>query len=152
MKLMITIVTCLLVWSVMLLSFFNHQLLDAKTNDKSHSSFWSCYSRMLISICLQQVQRNPEKPYRYQSSLYRKPSPYKPSQYLISKLRSYEILLKRCGPGTYAYKKATEKLGHGYDENYANKSVGDCRYIVWVAVYRLGNIILTLASLFLYAL
>ena len=86
-----------------------------------------------------------------QSLLYRKPSPYKPSPYLVSKLRSYEKLHKRCGPGTKAYKKATKNLGHD-DENYASISVGKCRYIVWVAVYGLGNRILTLASVFLYAL
>ena len=88
----------------------------------------------------------------YKSSLYRKPSPYKPSEYLISKLRSYEKLHKRCGPGTQAYKEATKNLiGHN-DKNYANKTVGECKYIVWVAVYGLGNRILTLASVFLYAL
>ncbi|KFK23885.1 hypothetical protein AALP_AAs54083U000200 [Arabis alpina] len=27
-------------------------------------------------------------------------------------LRSYEMLHERCGPGTYAYTRATEKLGH----------------------------------------
>ena len=88
---------------------------------------------------------------RHQSSLYRKPLPYKPSEYLISKLRSYEILHRRCGPGTRAYKEATKNLGHD-DDNYASKSVGECRYIVWVAAFGLGNRILTLASVFLYAL
>ncbi|CAA7031198.1 unnamed protein product [Microthlaspi erraticum] len=89
---------------------------------------------------------------RYQSSLYRKPSPYKPSQYLISKLRSYEMLHKRCGPGTDAYKKATKNLGHG-DEDHARTSTDEsCQYIVCVPLRGLGNRVLGLTSLFLYAL
>ncbi|WZY97730.1 hypothetical protein YC2023_070059 [Brassica napus] len=84
---------------------------------------------------------------RYQSSLYRKPSPYKPSIALISKLRSYEKLHKRCAPGTESYKRATEnlhKLSHGSGEQ--------CQYIVWVPLSGLGNRILSLVSVFLYAL
>lgn len=83
---------------------------------------------------------------RYHSSFYRKPSPHKPSQYLLSKLRSYEMLHKRCGPGTEAFKRATEQLGHD------TRSCGECRYIVWVAVHGLGNRIVSLVSTFLYAL
>ncbi|CAH8382380.1 unnamed protein product [Eruca vesicaria subsp. sativa] len=51
---------------------------------------------------------------RYQSSLYRKPSSYKPSEYLISKLRRYEMLHKRFGLATEAYKRATENLVHNH--------------------------------------
>ncbi|KAG7636264.1 Xyloglucan fucosyltransferase [Arabidopsis thaliana x Arabidopsis arenosa] len=80
--------------------------------------------------------------------LYRKPSPYKPSEYLVSKLRSYEMLHKRCGPDTKSYKEAIEKLSR----DDASESNGECRYIVWVAGYGLGNRLLTLASVFLYAL
>ncbi|CAD5318571.1 unnamed protein product [Arabidopsis thaliana] len=65
--------------------------------------------------------------------------------------RSYEMRHKRCGPGTKAYKEATKHLSH--DENYnASKSDGECRYVVWLADYGLGNRLLTLASVFLYAL
>ncbi|KAL0732872.1 hypothetical protein Bca4012_009082 [Brassica carinata] len=88
---------------------------------------------------------------RYQSSLYRKALPCNTPQSLVSKLRSYEKLHKRCGPGTDVYKEATKNLGHD-DENHANKSVSECKYIVWVAVFGLGNRIHTLASVFLYAL
>ncbi|CAA7031196.1 unnamed protein product [Microthlaspi erraticum] len=136
----------------MLLSFFsifNHQLLDATTNDSKESG--KTVDKLLGGLLTEEFDEDSCLS-RYQSSLYRKPSPYKPSQHLVSKLRSYEMLHKRCGPGTDAYKRATEKVGHDDDENYASKSVGECRYIVWVAVYGLGNRILTLASLFLYAL
>ncbi|KAK6922000.1 Xyloglucan fucosyltransferase [Dillenia turbinata] len=84
---------------------------------------------------------------RYQSVLYRKTSPHKPSPYLISRLRSYEKLHKRCGPHTEAYNKALEQLKSG-------DKIGDseCNYIVWISYSGLGNKILTLASAFLYAL
>lgn len=83
--------------------------------------------------------------------MYRKALPCNTPQSLVSKLRSYEKLHKRCGPGTDVYKEATKNLGHD-DENHANKSVSECKYIVWVAVFGLGNRIHTLASVFLYAL
>ncbi|KAB2609392.1 galactoside 2-alpha-L-fucosyltransferase-like [Pyrus ussuriensis x Pyrus communis] len=84
---------------------------------------------------------------RYQSASYRKELPYRPSSYLISKLRSYEALHKRCGPYTKAYNKTLEQLksGHG-------TSSLDCNYVVWISFSGLGNRILTLASAFLYAL
>ncbi|KAL1207723.1 putative fucosyltransferase 8 [Cardamine amara subsp. amara] len=86
---------------------------------------------------------------RYQSSLYRKPSRYKPSRYLISKLRSYETLHKRCGPGTEAYKRSVKLLDQ---EELASSSDELCQYIVWVPLAGLGNRILSLVSVFLYAL
>ncbi|KAF8050990.1 hypothetical protein N665_1835s0005 [Sinapis alba] len=151
----------LLIGSVILLSFshnFNDQLLDATSNDQLLAATINGSSKSetphdkLIGGLLTADFDEPSCVSRYyHSSLYRKPSPYKPSQYLISKLRSYEKLHKRCGPGTKAYKEATKNLGHD-DENYSNKSVGECKYIVWVAVYGLGNRILTIASVFLYAL
>ncbi|KAK6931264.1 Xyloglucan fucosyltransferase [Dillenia turbinata] len=84
---------------------------------------------------------------RYQSVSYRKTSPYKPSPYLVSRLRSYENLHKRCGPHTEAYDKALEQLNSGV-------KIGDseCNYVVWISFSGLGNRILTLASAFLYAL
>ncbi|XP_018510129.1 probable fucosyltransferase 8 isoform X3 [Brassica rapa] len=143
-----TVVTCLLLSSLMLLSLFtfNHQPLDAKINGEKDSRK---PRDKLIGGLLTEDFDEESCLSRYHSSLYRKPSPYKPSQYLLSKLRSYEMLHKRCGPGTKAYKEATKNLGH--DQNL-NTSVGECRYIVWIAVYGLGNRILTLSSLFLYAL
>ncbi|XVF50087.1 hypothetical protein PTKIN_Ptkin04bG0066300 [Pterospermum kingtungense] len=84
---------------------------------------------------------------RYQSALYRKELPHKPSPYLISRLRSYEALHKRCGPYTESYNKTLEKLK-------TNNDLGstDCNYLVWISFSGLGNRILTLASAFLYAL
>ncbi|CAH2037806.1 unnamed protein product [Thlaspi arvense] len=151
MKLEITTVTCLVLCSVMLLSFFiifNRQLLDATVIIDSKDSGEP--DDKLLQGLLTADFDNDSCLSRYQSSsLYRKASPYKPSQYLVSRLRSYEMLHKRCGPGTYAYKRATEKLVH--EENLST-SVGECRYIVWVAVSGLGNRMLTLTSVFLYAL
>ncbi|AAD39294.1 Hypothetical protein [Arabidopsis thaliana] len=129
-------------------NIFNYQLLDATTNGSKDSR--KSKDKLLGGLLTADFDEDSCLS-RYESSLYRKPSPYKPSRYLVSKLRSYEMLHKRCGPGTEAYKKATEILGHD-DENHSTKSVGECRYIVWIAVYGLGNRILTLASLFLYAL
>lgn len=84
---------------------------------------------------------------RYSSFLYRKISLHKPSSYLISRLRSYEDLHKRCGPNTQSYNKALEQLKSG------NKiGLTDCNYIVWISFSGLGNRILSLASTFLYAL
>ncbi|XP_012088037.1 galactoside 2-alpha-L-fucosyltransferase isoform X2 [Jatropha curcas] len=85
---------------------------------------------------------------RYQSSFYRKASLYKPSSYLISRLRSYEDLHKRCGPNTESYNKAIEQL----KSDRRIVSANDCKYIVWISFSGLGNRILSLASTFLYAL
>ncbi|KAF5727288.1 putative Galactoside 2-alpha-L-fucosyltransferase [Tripterygium wilfordii] len=84
---------------------------------------------------------------RYQSFLYRKTSPYKPSGYLVSKLRSYEDLHKRCGPNTQSYINALERFKSGHTIHST-----ECRYLVWISFSGLGNRILTLASAYLYAL
>ncbi|XVE85829.1 hypothetical protein DITRI_Ditri17bG0122600 [Diplodiscus trichospermus] len=84
---------------------------------------------------------------RYESFLYRKISPYQPSPYLVSKLRNYEDLHRRCGPNTHSYNKTVEQLKSG-----GNFGSTDCKYVVWVCYSGLGNRILTLASIFLYAL
>ncbi|POO01963.1 Xyloglucan fucosyltransferase [Trema orientale] len=84
---------------------------------------------------------------RYQSTSYRKERPRKPSSYLISRLRSYEALHKRCGPYTESYNKTLEQLKSGHQSG-----TSDCNYVVWISFSGLGNRILTLASAFLYAL
>ncbi|XP_065866578.1 galactoside 2-alpha-L-fucosyltransferase-like [Euphorbia lathyris] len=84
---------------------------------------------------------------RYQSVLYRKPSPKQPSAYLVSKLRNYENLHKKCGPSTEAYKATLRVI---YSRNVSSPT--ECNYIVWTAQAGLGNRILTMASAFLYAL
>ncbi|ESQ33019.1 hypothetical protein EUTSA_v10005557mg [Eutrema salsugineum] len=86
---------------------------------------------------------------RYQSYLYRKASPYRPSSYLLSKLRAYEELHKRCGPGTKPYTNAERLL--------KPKQTGDsdsegCKYVVWMEFSGLGNRIISIASAFLYAM
>lgn len=84
---------------------------------------------------------------RYRSSSYHRSSPNKPSSYLISRLRNYESLHKRCGPNSEPYKEALEALKSG-------RTVGstECKYVVWISFSGLGNRILTLTSSFLYAL
>ncbi|CAN8312186.1 unnamed protein product [Cochlearia groenlandica] len=153
MKIMIAILfSCLLICSVILLSFsnnFNNQLLQVTTKESKESE--TPKDKLIGGLLTSDFDESSCVSRYQQSLLYRKPSPYKPSKYLVSKLRSYELLHKRCGPGTKAYKKATKNLRHD-DENYANKSVGECRYIVWVAAYGLGNRMLTISSMFLYAL
>ncbi|GKU89769.1 hypothetical protein SLEP1_g3864 [Rubroshorea leprosula] len=84
---------------------------------------------------------------RYQSAFYRKELLYKPSPNLISRLRSYEALHKRCGPYTESYNRTLEKLKTGHPLEST-----DCSYVVWISFSGLGNRILTLASAFLYAL
>lgn len=84
---------------------------------------------------------------RYQSASYRKDSPGKPSSYLISRLRSYEVQHKRCGPYTESYNKTVEQLKSGHQTG-----TSDCNYVVWISFSGLGNRILTLGSAFLYAL
>ncbi|KAH7852090.1 hypothetical protein Vadar_020495 [Vaccinium darrowii] len=85
---------------------------------------------------------------RYQAVLYSKVLTHNPSPYLISRLRSYEALHKRCGPHTEPYNKTIELL------KKSGKQTGpsDCNYVVWISFSGLGNRILTLASTFLYSL
>ncbi|KAI9084474.1 hypothetical protein K1719_033462 [Acacia pycnantha] len=85
---------------------------------------------------------------RYQSYLYRKTSPHKPSSYLISKLRNYEKLHRRCGPLTKSFDKVL-KMGKNSSKNIA---AAKCKYLVWTAVNGLGNRMITLAATFLYAI
>ncbi|KAF5742476.1 galactoside 2-alpha-L-fucosyltransferase-like isoform X1 [Tripterygium wilfordii] len=87
---------------------------------------------------------------RYQSGLYRKASPHKPSSYLISKLRNYENLHKRCGPYTESYNKSLVELQAGYKKSSSTST--ECKYLVWLPHSGLGNRILSMASAFLYAL
>ncbi|XP_020232288.1 galactoside 2-alpha-L-fucosyltransferase [Cajanus cajan] len=85
---------------------------------------------------------------RYQTYLYRKASPHKPSKYLISKLRDYEHLHRSCGPYTKFYNKIMRK-GAKFSKNGTSTK---CKYLVWTASNGLGNRIVTLAAAFLYAI
>ncbi|KAI9092765.1 hypothetical protein K1719_027562 [Acacia pycnantha] len=85
---------------------------------------------------------------RYQSYLYRKTSLHKPSSYLISKLRNYEKLHRRCGPLTKSFDKVV-KIGKKSSNNIA---AAKCKYLVWTAANGLGNRMITLAAAFLYAI
>ncbi|GAA0187213.1 transferase [Lithospermum erythrorhizon] len=85
---------------------------------------------------------------RYQSTIYGRGLSHQPSPYLISRLRSYETLHKRCGPYTESYNRTLVKLKSGQEAN----DPSDCNYLVWISYSGLGNRILTLASAFLYAI
>ncbi|WVZ73537.1 hypothetical protein U9M48_021829 [Paspalum notatum var. saurae] len=84
---------------------------------------------------------------RYKSNLYRKPSPFPLSPYLVQKLRKYEAYHKKCGPGTKRYRRAIKQLKAG-----RNAGDSECKYVVWFPCNGLGNRMLTIASTFLYAL
>ena len=84
---------------------------------------------------------------RYQSALYRKELQHKPSPYLLSKLRTYEALHKRCGPYTESYNRTLKQLRSGQ-----HMEQSDCNYLVWISFSGLGNRMLALASAFLYAI
>ncbi|XP_031119834.1 galactoside 2-alpha-L-fucosyltransferase-like isoform X2 [Ipomoea triloba] len=85
---------------------------------------------------------------RYESVQYLKELKRRPSPSLISKLRSYEALHRRCGPYTKSYNKTVELLTSG-ERPFAGT---DCKYVIWIPVNGLGNRILSLASAFLYAI
>ncbi|KAJ7944321.1 Galactoside 2-alpha-L-fucosyltransferase [Quillaja saponaria] len=84
---------------------------------------------------------------RYQSYLYRKASPHKPSAYLISKLRNYEDLHRKCGPRTEYYNRTMRRIIR--DRHINVKTT--CKYIIWTAANGLGNRIVSMSAAFLYA-
>lgn len=83
---------------------------------------------------------------RYEFAAYHKKSSHKPSRYLLAKLRKQELLQKRCGPGTAAYRTALRQLRSG-----EGAAATDCRYLVSINYRGLGNRMLAIASAFLYA-
>ncbi|CAN6275844.1 unnamed protein product [Urochloa humidicola] len=87
---------------------------------------------------------------RYRAVLYRRPSLHAISSHLVSALRRYESLHRRCGPGTTAYVRAVERLRAAAPN--ASSCSAECSYLVWNPVEGLGNRILSLTSGFLYAL
>jgi xyloglucan fucosyltransferase len=89
---------------------------------------------------------------RYESSQYYRHFPYKPSAYLLQKLRAYEVRHKRCGPGTPLYAKAAGRLRSSGSNRTMTTDDGGCRYMVWLPFDGLGNRMLSMLSGFLYAL
>lgn len=164
MKLTRTFTTCLILFSVLLafsmifhhhpsdpnrvMGFAEARVLDGRDYSNVTATNDSNDSDKLLGGLLATGFDEASCLSRYQSPLYRKPSPYNPSPYLVSKLRSYETLHKRCGPGTDSYKKALNQL---HQEDHVDNN-GECKYVVWVSFSGLGNRILSLASVFLYAL
>ncbi|XP_058729619.1 probable fucosyltransferase 7 [Vicia villosa] len=89
---------------------------------------------------------------RLQSHFYHKSSPHKPSPYLISKLRKYEEIHRKCGPNTRAYNRDMEIIVNSKNNNDSSRALTTCKYIIWVPAYGLGNQIISIVSSFLYAL
>ncbi|EOA40189.1 hypothetical protein CARUB_v10008907mg [Capsella rubella] len=145
MKLAIAITTCLVLSLVLLLPSSN--IFNRLKSDLTFTGSKKPREKLLGGLLATDFDEESCLSRYHQPSL-RKPSPYKPSESLVSKLRSYEILHKHCGPGTKAYKRATEQLGH----NDVRSSGDECRYVVWMPMFGLGNRMLSLVSVFLYAL
>lgn len=124
----------------------NRSFADQK-NDSSLSST-SIVNDKLLDGLLVSAYDEGQCLSRYQSYLYRKASPHKPSAYLISKLRNYEHVHRSCGPHTKSYDKVMRK-GAKSSKNDAGMK---CKYLVWTASNGLGNRMLTLAAAFLYAI
>ncbi|XP_058780374.1 galactoside 2-alpha-L-fucosyltransferase-like [Vicia villosa] len=125
----------------------NHSLEDQKKEDTSLSST-SIANDQLLDGLLVSAFEEASCLSRFQSHLYRKASPYKPSAYLISKLRNYENLHTSCGPRTKSYNKVMTK-GPKLGKNDAGTN---CKYLVWTASNGLGNRMITLVAAFLYAI
>ena len=85
---------------------------------------------------------------RYQFARYHK-SPSIPSPYLIERLRKQELLQKKCGPGTKAYKEASKQLRSGQSQT---TNTTDCNYLILTIHAGLGNRMLEITSALLYAL
>lgn len=165
-KLTITFATCLVLSMVLLLPSYNisnlHKSHLTTTGNKFSNSFQTSLEKninahlnylffhvLLLGGLLATGFDEESCLSRYHQSSLRKPSPFKPSKNLVSKLRSYEMLHKRCGPGSDAYKRATKQLGNN---NLINSNGGDCQYVVWTPMFGLGNRILSMVSVFTYAL
>ncbi|KAL3008258.1 hypothetical protein AAZX31_07G021200 [Glycine max] len=86
---------------------------------------------------------------RMQSQLYRKASPHKPSPYLISKLRNYEDIHRRCGPNSRAYDRSMRKIVRSKNKGAAATL---CKYLIWTPANGLGNQMISMAATFLYAM
>ncbi|KAL2902422.1 Galactoside 2-alpha-L-fucosyltransferase [Bienertia sinuspersici] len=87
--------------------------------------------------------------YEYSSYLKNKKH-YKPSTYLISKLRSYEKLHAQCGPQSLSYRKIIRKLSKSHSINGIKTM--ECKYLVWTPTNGLGNRMVSMASAFLYSI
>ncbi|KAK7325308.1 hypothetical protein VNO77_29468 [Canavalia gladiata] len=124
----------------------NHSFEDQK-NDLSPSTTTIANEKLLDGLIVSTFEEASCLS-RYQSYLYRKASPHKPSKYLISKLRNYERLHRSCGPHTKSYNKIMSKGANFSKINAGTK----CKYLVWTASNGLGNRMLTLAAAFLYAI
>ncbi|TVU14323.1 hypothetical protein EJB05_37785, partial [Eragrostis curvula] len=89
---------------------------------------------------------------RYRAASYRRASMHALSSHLVSALRRYESLHRRCGPGTPAYARAVDRLRSPATNATAAPSPAECSYLVWSPNAGLGNQILSITSAFLYAL
>lgn len=116
-------------------------------NNVSASTATSVFQDKLLGGLLSAAFDESSCQSRYRSNLYRKPSPFPLSPYLVQKLRKYEARHKKCGPRTKRYRRAVKLLKAG-----RNADDSECKYVVWFPCNGLGNRMLTIASTFLYAL
>ncbi|KAI5074351.1 hypothetical protein GOP47_0010312 [Adiantum capillus-veneris] len=121
-------------------SYAQHQFGDAENDDftlggllAKESATTQCQSRGLIHRL-------------------RVRSPYTPSPDLITKLRDYEALHQRCGPGTKSFNRSMANLELAFNTEGRHEVDGECRYIVWLAHSGLGNRLVSIAAAFVYAL
>ncbi|KAL2903996.1 Galactoside 2-alpha-L-fucosyltransferase [Bienertia sinuspersici] len=128
--------------------FADARVLDPKSSAFTSQSLESAANDRLLGGLLSSGFNEGSCLSRYQSFMFRKASPFKPSTYLLSKLRKYEELHRRCGPGTQPYKQALEQLKS--DNQTAVPT--ECNYVVWISYSGLGNRILTVTAAYLYAL
>ncbi|PUZ77771.1 hypothetical protein GQ55_1G400400 [Panicum hallii var. hallii] len=117
---------------------------DDMSDDISPSPYIE-YDRLLGGLLIEGFDEKSCRS-RYQFARYHK-SPSIPSPYLIERLRKQEVLQKRCGPGTKAYKEASKQLRSGQSINMT-----DCNYLILTIHAGLGNRMLEIISAFLYAL
>lgn len=82
---------------------------------------------------------------------YRHRSEYKPSPYLVARLRKYEELHRKCAPGTANFNRSIDLLKHQATVQDGEEDK-ECKYVVWIAYSGLGNKLVSISSTFVYAL
>ncbi|CAN0843587.1 Galactoside 2-alpha-L-fucosyltransferase [Linum grandiflorum] len=149
-KFTVAIVTASMAMSIVLIAtiFFPNPFLDLaqkfSPSQKPITSLTTTTTRFSdsheSSSCISRYQK---------TSYYKTPSP-NPSPYLLSKLRNYELLHKRCERYSESFNKSFQQLTSNRNRSSAES---DCNYVVFTLHFNgLGNRMLGLSSTFLYAL
>lgn len=127
-------------------SIFDNLAGLANASHASATSATKSADELLGGLLLPSFDRNSCLS-RYESHNYYRFSPYAPSPYLLRKLREYEARHRKCAPGTPLYAKAVSQLRAG-----RGTEAMECNYLVWLPYNGLGNRMLSLISVFVYAL